>query len=165
MFLHIKLNVANDCDCFPSAPRFPTWPELSHLRNSILVYRLKEYKDWAFPRAVASLGLRSKRNLHNKKMVGDNSNKAKWGASNPCPACSKNVYPSEQVFGADRKPWHRQCIRCSVMGCPWVSETDWYSLRSMPERYWHGNANELPLLEPMTVKSEIFLPSKTGIRV
>ena len=40
-------------------------------------------------------------------MVGDNSNKPKWGASNPCPACSKNVYPSEQVFGADRKPWHR----------------------------------------------------------
>ena len=46
------------------------------------------------------------------------SNKPKWGASNPCPACNKNVYPSEQVFGADRKPWHRQCIRCSIMGCP-----------------------------------------------
>ena len=55
---------------------------------------------------------------NNNRMVGDNSNKAKWGASNPCPACNKNVYPSEQVFGADRKPWHRQCIRCSVMGCP-----------------------------------------------
>ena len=59
---------------------------------------------------------------NNNRMVGDNSNKAKWGASNPCPACNKNVYPSEQVFGADRKPWHRQCIRCSVMGCPWVSD-------------------------------------------
>ena len=51
-------------------------------------------------------------------MVGETSTKAKWGASNPCPACNKNVYASEQVFGADRKPWHRQCIRCSIIGCP-----------------------------------------------
>merc|ERR1712024_114669 len=56
---------------------------------------------------------------HNKisiRMVGDGSKK--WGASNHCPACDRTVYPSEQVFGADRKPWHRQCIKCSIMGCP-----------------------------------------------
>ena len=91
-----------------------------NLRNSILVSRPKEYKHGAFPRAVTSLGLNTERreNTLDKRMVGDMSNKPKWGASNPCPACSKNVYPSEQVFGADRKPWHRQCIRCSIMGCP-----------------------------------------------
>merc|ERR1711915_746568 len=69
-----------------------------------------------------SLGLRTEISSQGSntfmRMVGDSGNKAKWGASNPCPACSKNVYPSEQVFGADRKPWHRGCIRCSVMGCP-----------------------------------------------
>ena len=55
------LNVANDCDCFPSPPRSLTWPELSHLRNSILVYRPKEYKDCAFPWGVTSLGPRTER--------------------------------------------------------------------------------------------------------
>ena len=45
------------------------------------------------------------------------SGEKKWGASNPCPACSKNVYPNEQVFAADRKPWHKRCLKCAVMGC------------------------------------------------
>lgn len=58
---HVILNVANDCDCFPSPPRSLTWPELSHLRNSILVSRLKEYKDCASPRGVTSLGPRTER--------------------------------------------------------------------------------------------------------
>merc|ERR1712079_105288 len=52
------------------------------------------------------------------RMVGPKSVGPKWGSGNRCPACDKTVYPSEQVFAADRKPWHRQCIKCSVMGCP-----------------------------------------------
>merc|ERR1712221_24741 len=55
------------------------------------------------------------RSLTFEKMVG--SGEKKWGASNPCPACSKNVYPNEQVFAADRKPWHKRCLKCAVMGC------------------------------------------------
>merc|ERR1712227_20863 len=66
-----------------------------------------------------SLGLNTERreNTLDNRMVGDMSNKPKWGASNPCPACSKNVYPNEQVFAADRKPWHKRCLKCAVMGC------------------------------------------------
>ena len=41
----------------------------------------------------------------------------KWGAAPQCPACKKTVYPLEQVFAADRKPFHKQCIRCSYEGC------------------------------------------------
>ena len=41
----------------------------------------------------------------------------KWGCGNCCPGCQKNVYPQEQVFAADRKPWHKGCIKCAVMGC------------------------------------------------
>jgi len=41
----------------------------------------------------------------------------KWGAVPKCPVCDKAVYPVEQVFAADRKPFHRQCIHCQVRGC------------------------------------------------
>ena len=41
----------------------------------------------------------------------------KWGAVPKCPACDKSVYPVEQVFAADRKPFHRSCIQCQVRGC------------------------------------------------
>ena len=41
----------------------------------------------------------------------------KWGSVPKCPACDKSVYPVEQVFAADRKPFHRGCINCQVRGC------------------------------------------------
>ena len=41
----------------------------------------------------------------------------KWGAGNKCPACDKTVYPNEQIFCQDRKPFHRACIKCGVRGC------------------------------------------------
>jgi len=41
----------------------------------------------------------------------------KWGAGNYCPACNKQVYPNEQIFCQDRKPWHRPCIKCGTRGC------------------------------------------------
>ena len=45
----------------------------------------------------------------------------KWGSMSRCPACDKTVYPAEQVFAADRKPWHRRCIHCAVRGCRYNS--------------------------------------------
>jgi len=42
---------------------------------------------------------------------------SKWGAPNLCPACNKIVYPNDQVFGADRRPFHRGCITCGTRGC------------------------------------------------
>jgi len=42
---------------------------------------------------------------------------AKWGSNPSCPACMKTVYPAEQVFAADRKPFHRGCNKCQVKGC------------------------------------------------
>eukprot|EP00092_Neocalanus_flemingeri_P032693 GFUD01035558.1.p1 GENE.GFUD01035558.1~~GFUD01035558.1.p1 ORF type:complete len:147 (+),score=41.62 GFUD01035558.1:111-551(+) len=42
---------------------------------------------------------------------------SKWGAQNVCPACQKTVYPAEKVFGADRMPFHRGCIKCGTRGC------------------------------------------------
>lgn len=41
----------------------------------------------------------------------------KWGAGNHCPACGKTVYPNEQIFCEDRKPFHRSCIKCGTRGC------------------------------------------------
>ena len=41
----------------------------------------------------------------------------KLGQVPKCPACDKSVYPVEQVFAADRKPFHRSCIQCQVRGC------------------------------------------------
>lgn len=35
-----------------------------------------------------------------------------------CPVCEKPVYFTDQVFGADRKPFHKNCIGCQVSGCP-----------------------------------------------
>lgn len=35
-----------------------------------------------------------------------------------CPVCDKPVYFTDQVFGADRKPFHKNCIGCQVSGCP-----------------------------------------------
>ena len=40
----------------------------------------------------------------------------KWGSVPRCPACDKSVYPVEQVFAADRKPFHRGCINCQARG-------------------------------------------------
>eukprot|EP00092_Neocalanus_flemingeri_P009677 GFUD01010420.1.p1 GENE.GFUD01010420.1~~GFUD01010420.1.p1 ORF type:complete len:140 (-),score=37.71 GFUD01010420.1:115-534(-) len=42
---------------------------------------------------------------------------SKWGSVPKCPACEKSVYPVEQIFAADRKPFHRGCINCQVRGC------------------------------------------------
>jgi len=41
----------------------------------------------------------------------------RWGGQDFCPACQKVVYPMERVYGADRKPFHRGCINCQVLGC------------------------------------------------
>ena len=45
--------------------------------------------------------------------------KRSWGApATPlCPACGRAVYPTEQVFAADRKPFHKACIQCRGKGC------------------------------------------------
>merc|ERR1711915_162401 len=40
-----------------------------------------------------------------------------WGKVVKCPACDKTVYPMEQVFAADRKVFHKSCIKCQVQGC------------------------------------------------
>ena len=42
----------------------------------------------------------------------------KWGSVPKCPACDKSVYPVEQIFAADRKPFHRGCINCQARGWP-----------------------------------------------
>ena len=41
----------------------------------------------------------------------------KWGAVPPCPGCGKPVYTTEQVFSADRKPFHKQCLQCTMECC------------------------------------------------
>ena len=57
----------------------------------------------------------------------------KWGNVPKCPACKsifrknkklkisregkKSVYPLEQVYAADRKPFHKGCIKCAMDGC------------------------------------------------
>ena len=59
----------------------------------------------------------------------------KWGQVPKCPACKsfkkneneikncikgkKSVYPLEQVYAADRKPFHKACIKCAMDGCRW----------------------------------------------
>ena len=40
-----------------------------------------------------------------------------WGAAPVCPACKKSVYPLEEVFAADRKRFHRECLQCKAKGC------------------------------------------------
>jgi len=40
-----------------------------------------------------------------------------WGSAPKCPACSRTVYPMEQVIAADRKPFHAKCIGCQMQGC------------------------------------------------
>jgi hypothetical protein len=39
-------------------------------------------------------------------------------ATPKCPVCGKSVYPLDQVFAADRKPFHKSCIGCQTRGCP-----------------------------------------------
>ena len=55
----------------------------------------------------------------------------KWGAGNYCPACNKQVYPNEQIFDQDRKPWHRPCIKCGTRGCRWKKKELRISLQSL----------------------------------
>merc|ERR1719350_465661 len=33
-------------------------------------------------------------------------------AAPKCPACGSSVYPAEQVMAGDRKPYHKQCVKC-----------------------------------------------------
>lgn len=40
-----------------------------------------------------------------------------WGAAPVCPACKKSVYPLEEVFAADRKRFHKDCLQCKAKGC------------------------------------------------
>jgi len=38
-----------------------------------------------------------------------------WAAPKPaplCPACKKSVFPAEQFMAGDRKPFHKQCVKC-----------------------------------------------------
>lgn len=35
-----------------------------------------------------------------------------------CPACKTNVYPAEHVMAADRKPYHRGCVKCFTCRVP-----------------------------------------------
>ena len=49
----------------------------------------------------------------------------KWGAAPQCPGCKKSVYPLEQVFAADRKPFHKPCIQCSIDCCRLEMKIKW----------------------------------------
>merc|ERR1712223_160524 len=33
-----------------------------------------------------------------------------------CPACKVRVYPAEAVMAADRKPFHKKCVKCVACG-------------------------------------------------
>jgi len=33
-----------------------------------------------------------------------------------CPACQVRVYPAEAVMAADRKPFHKKCVKCRTCG-------------------------------------------------
>merc|ERR1712029_584363 len=44
-------------------------------------------------------------------------NMSRWGGVPLCPGCSKPVYPTEQVFSADRKPFLKNCLNCQAMNC------------------------------------------------
>nr|ACO10561.1 Muscle LIM protein Mlp84B [Caligus rogercresseyi] len=35
-----------------------------------------------------------------------------------CPACQKSVYTAEQVMAADRKPYHKSCVKCIECNIP-----------------------------------------------
>ena len=38
-----------------------------------------------------------------------------WNAPNPapnCPYCDKSVFPAESYMAADRRPFHKQCVKC-----------------------------------------------------
>eukprot|EP00088_Acartia_fossae_P014202 TRINITY_DN17579_c0_g1_i1.p1 TRINITY_DN17579_c0_g1~~TRINITY_DN17579_c0_g1_i1.p1 ORF type:complete len:228 (-),score=68.03 TRINITY_DN17579_c0_g1_i1:386-1024(-) len=38
-----------------------------------------------------------------------------WNAPNPapkCPFCEKSVFPAESYMAADRRPFHKQCVKC-----------------------------------------------------
>merc|ERR1719431_9597 len=43
-----------------------------------------------------------------------------WGPppAPKCPVCAQSVFPLDQVFGADRQAFHRNCIHCQRRGCP-----------------------------------------------
>eukprot|EP00092_Neocalanus_flemingeri_P009310 GFUD01010016.1.p1 GENE.GFUD01010016.1~~GFUD01010016.1.p1 ORF type:complete len:399 (+),score=149.78 GFUD01010016.1:126-1322(+) len=42
-----------------------------------------------------------------------------WGAppAPSCPACARPVYPTDRVFAADRRHFHKSCIDCQAKGC------------------------------------------------
>merc|ERR1712002_845835 len=52
-----------------------------------------------------------------RKMVG------KWGGSPQCPACARSVFPAESFMAADRKPFHKQCVKCKTCGKALTSAT------------------------------------------
>jgi len=39
-------------------------------------------------------------------------------AAPKCPACSSSVYPAESVMALDRKPFHKQCVKCRQCSKP-----------------------------------------------
>jgi len=55
-----------------------------------------------------------------QEQVAPRSRPRSWGppAVPKCPVCGKPVYPLDQVFAADRKPFHKSCINCQTRGCP-----------------------------------------------
>merc|ERR1712050_542956 len=40
-----------------------------------------------------------------------------------CPACSTSVFPAESFMAADRKPFHKKCVKCKTCGKVLTSAT------------------------------------------
>ena len=49
-----------------------------------------------------------------------------WNAPSPapkCPYCGKPVFPAEAYMAADRRPYHKQCVKCWTCGKKLVPAT------------------------------------------
>ena len=93
----------------------------------------------------------------------------KWGAQNLCPACQKAVYPGEQVFGADRRPFHRRCITCGTRGCGYEDRdvnkenmNNTYFRNSLTTKgiHKHGNMNVCDMCH-----EDMYGPAKVNIYI
>jgi len=40
-----------------------------------------------------------------------------------CPACDKSVFPAESYMAGDRRPFHKQCVKCYICGKKLVPAT------------------------------------------
>jgi len=49
--------------------------------------------------------------------TGEDKKPLRWGGNDLCPGCHKTVYPTDRVYAADRKPFHKKCVQCQVKNC------------------------------------------------